>query len=182
MPPRHAYWTIILEGKPTAFRAHTEAELVPTFRQLQSKHPDVVMKWFSRGRLWSSPEEERAAVAQQRRRRPEHRDRSWRPGGAHQDPRERFKVPRDEKRRRFADRLRRDWRDRQGGDREGQRPPGAPAERPWRPKPKPNRPGTGRPHGPGGFRPRGRFGGGPRRGGGPRGGGPHGGGGGGRDR
>ena len=30
MPPRHTYWTIILEGKPTAFRAHTPDELLPT--------------------------------------------------------------------------------------------------------------------------------------------------------
>ena len=41
MPPRHAYWTIILEGKPTAFRAHTREELLPTFKQLQAQHPDV---------------------------------------------------------------------------------------------------------------------------------------------
>jgi hypothetical protein len=41
MPPRHHYWTIILEGKPTAFRAHTEDELLPTLRQLQSRHPDA---------------------------------------------------------------------------------------------------------------------------------------------
>jgi hypothetical protein len=38
MPPRHAYWTIILEGKPTAFRAHTREELLPTFKQLQARH------------------------------------------------------------------------------------------------------------------------------------------------
>src|SRR5512134_2599492 len=111
MPPRYAYWTIILEGKPTAFRAHTDAELVPTFKQLQSKHPDVVMKWFARGRLWDSPDEEQAALALERRQRPERRDRGWRPGGAHEDPRERFKIPRDEKRRRFADRMRRDQRE-----------------------------------------------------------------------
>ena len=60
MPPRHAYWTIILEGKPTAFRAHTQEELLPTLQQLQARHPDAVMKWFARGRLWQSPEEERA--------------------------------------------------------------------------------------------------------------------------
>ena len=41
MPPRHTYWTIILEGMPTAFRAHTQDELLPTLRQLQSTHPDV---------------------------------------------------------------------------------------------------------------------------------------------
>ena len=61
MPPRFAYWTIIVEGKPTAFRAQDRDELVPTFKQLQGKHPDAVMMWFARGRLWSSPEEARAA-------------------------------------------------------------------------------------------------------------------------
>jgi hypothetical protein len=106
MPPRHHYWTIILEGKPTAFRAHTRDELVPTFRQLQTRHPDTVMKWFARGRLWESQEEERAAAVAQRRTPRERRPREWRPGGAHQDPRDRFKVTRDEKRRRFAKRVR----------------------------------------------------------------------------
>ena len=113
MPPRHHYWTIILEGKPTAFRAHTQEELLPTLRQLQARHPDAVMKWFARGRLWESQEEERAdAIASAGRpaTRPagERRARDWRPGGEHKDPRERFKVPRDEKRRRFAENLRRE--------------------------------------------------------------------------
>jgi hypothetical protein len=108
MPPRHTYWTIILEGKPTAFRAHTREELMPTLRQLQARHPDAVMLWFARGRLWESPEQEREAMAARERRGGEHRERGWRPGGAHRDPRERFKVPRDEKRRRFAAKLRRD--------------------------------------------------------------------------
>ena len=62
MPPRHHYWTIILEGKPTAFRAHTQDELMPTLRQLQSRHPDAVLKWFARGRLWNTQEEERNAA------------------------------------------------------------------------------------------------------------------------
>lgn len=112
MPPRHHYWTIILEGQPTAFRAHLQEELLPTLRQLQARHPDAVMKWFARGRLWESQDQERAdAIA---RRRPktagpgERRPRDWRPGGEHKDPRERFKIPRDEKRRRFAQNLRRD--------------------------------------------------------------------------
>jgi hypothetical protein len=111
MPPRHHYWTIILEGKPTAFRAHLQEELIPTLRQLQARHPDAIMKWFARGRLWESQDQERAdAIA---RRRPktrgtfEPRSRDWRPGGEHKDPRDRFKVPRDEKRRRFAQKLRR---------------------------------------------------------------------------
>ena len=61
MPPRFAYWTIIVEGKPTAFRASERDELVPTFKQLQGKHPDAVMMWFAKGRLWTSPDEARAA-------------------------------------------------------------------------------------------------------------------------
>jgi hypothetical protein len=200
MPPRHAYWTIIYGNQPTSFRAATTDELMPTFRQLQSKHPDAVMMWFARGRLWKSPEEAREALEMRRARprfrdeRPEgpaglrderpkgpagsrderpkgpagfrderpkgpagsrgerpkgpagwrgerdsrpkgprertDRDRSewrdrrpprpeakrqderrgkdWRPGGSHADPRDRFKVPRDVKRKRFAQRLRRD--------------------------------------------------------------------------
>jgi len=111
MPPRHHYWTIILEGKPTAFRAHTQEELVPTLRQLQARHADAVMKWFARGRLWESQEQERAETVARRRPKPsgtvERRPREWRPGGEHKDPRDRFKVPRDEKRRRFAQNLRR---------------------------------------------------------------------------
>jgi hypothetical protein len=108
VPPRHTYWTIILEGKPTAFRAHTQEELLPTLRQLQSRHPDAVLRWFARGRLWESPEEERVALAARRAAKREPRDREWRPGGAHRDPRDRFKVPREEKRQRFRDRLYRD--------------------------------------------------------------------------
>jgi hypothetical protein len=88
MPPRHVYWTIIVDGKPTAFRAHTRDELLPTLRQLQTKHPDAVMKWFARGKLWESQEEERAASA--RGAGAERRGRDWRPGGEHQDPRDRF--------------------------------------------------------------------------------------------
>jgi hypothetical protein len=112
MPPRHHYWTIILEGKPTAFRAHTQDELMPTLRQLQARHPDAVMKWFARGRLWESQEQERAEALARRRpkTRPmlERRSPDWRPGGEHKDPRDRFKVPRDEKRRRFAEKARRE--------------------------------------------------------------------------
>jgi hypothetical protein len=181
MPPRHAYWTIILEGKPTAFRAHSDAELLPTFKQLQARHPDVVMKWFSRGRLWSSPAEEQAALAARRRERPEPRGRAWRPGGLHQDPRVRFKVPRDEKRRRFAERLRRDRRE-DAGSTAPPRPggkPGDPArtrQQQWRGRHPGEGPGSKRPAGgdrwrrdrpPGGSKsPRGRGPGGGRRGGG----------------
>src|SRR5688572_9310703 len=130
MPPRFAYWTIIVEGKPTAFRAQLREELIPTFKQLQSKHPDAVMMWFARGRLWTSPEEARAA---ERPGGAERRKPDWRPGGEHKDPRARFDIPRDEKRRRFAERMRRDARESSGE-------PGSPRPE-WRPKP----PGERRP-------------------------------------
>jgi hypothetical protein len=156
MPPRHAYWTIIYGNQPTSFRAATQDELLPTLGQLRTKHPDAIMMWFARGRLWPSPEAAREALVRQRtrprfqtdrpkgpeavhgrERRPDgprgdstrppskprwpkregspgektgdaRRGRGWRPGGTHTDPRDRFKVPRDEKRRRFAAQLRRD--------------------------------------------------------------------------
>ncbi len=104
MPPRHAYWTIILDNKPTAFRAHTQEELLPTLKQLQSRHPDAVMMWFARGRLWKSEEESRESLGK-RRAPTDRRGPAWRPGGSHEDPRARFKIPRDEKRRRFREKL-----------------------------------------------------------------------------
>ena len=44
MPPRHAYWTILIGDAPTAFRAHDRADLVPTFERLRQKQPGVTMK------------------------------------------------------------------------------------------------------------------------------------------
>ena len=61
MPPRHAYWTILVGDSPTAFRAADRADLLPTFERLKQKHPDVVLKWFARGQLWESQEAQRAA-------------------------------------------------------------------------------------------------------------------------
>jgi len=74
MPPRYAYWTIIFGNQPTSFRTHTQEELLPTFRQIQAKHPDAVMMWFAHGRLWKSPEDAREArfrKQQERRPRPQ---------------------------------------------------------------------------------------------------------------
>jgi hypothetical protein len=108
VPPRHAYWTILIDDKPTAFRAREREELQPTLVQLQRKNDNVVMRWFARGKLWASREAERedfqmqkhAASAPRERRdggdadtpaRPERRGSDWRPGGTHKDPRDRFK-------------------------------------------------------------------------------------------
>jgi hypothetical protein len=87
MPPRHIYWTILIDKQPTAFRARDREELLPTLAQLRRTNTDVELKWFARGRLWESPEAERFAATIPRVKR--HRD--WRPGGTHEDPRARFK-------------------------------------------------------------------------------------------
>ena len=89
MPPRYTFWTILIDRKPTAFRAREKEELLPTLQQLRRTNKDVVMKWFARGRLWETPEE--ASAAQRKKVVPERRGHQWRPGGAHKDPRERFK-------------------------------------------------------------------------------------------
>jgi hypothetical protein len=94
MPPRYAYWTILIDQKPTAFRAKEKEELLPTFVQLQRKNPDVVMKWFARGRLWDNPEQAQWAL-ENMDRTPFNRGRDWRPGGEHKDPRDRFKKRRE---------------------------------------------------------------------------------------
>jgi hypothetical protein len=152
MPPRFAYWTIIFGNQPTSFRAATREELLPTFKQIQARHPDALLKYFARGKLWGSDEEARAALLRERfqrsrppgpskqpgpdrgprarkpwrpdgdaPRRPSRPDggprktttgagggrrgSDWRPGGEHKDPRSRFKVPRDVKRRGMARRF-----------------------------------------------------------------------------
>ena len=61
MPPRFAYWTIILDGTPTSFRARERDEILPLFNQLKAKNPAALLKWFSGGKLWDSPEQAREA-------------------------------------------------------------------------------------------------------------------------
>src|SRR5688500_12257283 len=95
MPPGLGYWTIIAGGLPTAFRAAEREELLPTFNRIQEKHPDAVMKYFARGRLWESAEEAQQEADARRARPPrrESRGRDWRPGREHRDPRQKFKDP-----------------------------------------------------------------------------------------
>jgi hypothetical protein len=125
MPPRYSYWTIIVDNLPTAFRAARREELLPTFERLYQKHPSAVMRWFSKGQLWSSPSEADGATAHHN---PGGRGRDWRPGGAHRDPRDRFKKPRDE-------------RPREGAHGRGLREPRAPGNEGSSPEP----PARGRP-------------------------------------
>ena len=99
MPPRYAYWTILIDGKATAFRARERDELLPTFNQLARKNPDIVMRYFAKGRLWDNPEQAHWANRNPPTRPPEPRDREWRPGGDHKDPRARFDRSRNRDRK-----------------------------------------------------------------------------------
>src|SRR5258707_3184002 len=90
MPPRYAYWTILIDGKATAFRAREREELLPTFNQLARKNADIAMRYFSRGRLWDNPEQAQWASRNPATTRAEPRDRDLRPGRERQDPRARF--------------------------------------------------------------------------------------------
>ncbi|HZI81408.1 MAG TPA: hypothetical protein VFD69_17935 [Vicinamibacterales bacterium] len=182
MPPRFAYWTILVDGLPTAFRAAEREELLPTFKRLQEKHPDAAMRWFSRGQLWDSPEAARAALLDARRPPGPPRGRDWRPGGEHRDPRQKFidaKKARNQegRKKRFERRqegegaagprepwkerprgpnpeARRDWKERPSGP-AGARPQGprGSSDRPQGPKPEARRDWKERPSGPAGARP-----------------------------
>jgi hypothetical protein len=92
VPPRYAFWTILIDQKPTAFRAAQQEDLLPTLHQLRRTNKDVVLKWFARGKLWESPDAERAA--QRKPKLTPKRGPDWRPGGTHQDPRARFSKAR----------------------------------------------------------------------------------------
>lgn len=114
MPPRFAYWTIIIDNQPTAFRAKEADELLPTFNRLREKQPSAVMMWFARGQLWPSPAAAQEAAtaarrAEERKKRAAEqppRDRKWRPGGAHRDPRQKYKDAKKAKWTRFKQRVR----------------------------------------------------------------------------
>jgi hypothetical protein len=157
MPPRYSYWTILAGGLPTAFRAAEREDLLPTFKRIQEKHPDAEMKWFARGKLWASPEAARQDT--EARRFQGARDRTWRPGGEHRDPRQPYK---DAKKAKNADRRKQRFERKQGwrdgaprdnprGDplakqtarpRDSRKPFGRPPQRPWR-----DRPPREKPHG-----------------------------------
>jgi 23S rRNA pseudouridine2605 synthase len=221
MPPRFAYWTIILDDVPTSFRTKDREEILPLFNQLKAKNPGALLKWFSGGRLWDSPEQarevrgvekvrrfrdERAKETKEQREleeremrafrekhgragddggapatppqnrgrpepargatrdgqhrpprtgKPERRGKDWRPGGEHSDPRDKYKLPPGEARKR--------WKERNLGPRPSTRDGGERSLRTGGPKPFGGRPGgepstsfrPGRPFGtkPGGDRP-----------------------------
>jgi len=102
MPPRFTYWTILIDGQATAFRANKPEDLLPTLVQIRRTHPSADMKWFARGKIWDSPDAAALEFRRQRAKPRERRSPEWRPGGQHKDPRARFTLTREEKRRRFA--------------------------------------------------------------------------------
>jgi hypothetical protein len=101
---RTHFWTILIGTEATSFRARDKDTLIPTLKQLQRRHPEATIKWFERDRLFDSPEEAFRAFSSAT---PQKRPRSWRPGGDHADPRAKFEISRDEKRKRFKQRQRR---------------------------------------------------------------------------
>jgi hypothetical protein len=148
VPPRFAYWTILIDNSPTAFRAREASELLPTLTQLKRTNPNVVLKWFARGRLWDTQQQERDDFHRRKWRpsgersgtgvdRQERRPKDWRPGGDHKDPRARFSGRKQGEKSRSG---RGPWqgqtatgeRPLQGQDRQGNRP--------WRSKPNDRRP------------------------------------------
>ena len=68
MPPRYAYWTILVDNQPTAFRAGALEELMPTFNRLKGKHPNAELKWFQNGKLWASRLDAREAMRERGQR------------------------------------------------------------------------------------------------------------------
>jgi len=127
---------------------------MPTLKQTQVRQPDAVMKWFARGKLWESPEQASETMRAERfGEGVERRGAGWRPGGEHEDPRAKFKVPRAVKRARFVERMNRDDDAPDADERDGDDAP-APAERAPRPEgERPPRPSGGRPFKPAGNRP-----------------------------
>jgi hypothetical protein len=141
VPIDRKFWIIVDGTVPTAFRAPNREDLVPTLHQLQRTQPTVTLVWFERGRTWASPEEARE---DQERRRKLARERkgTWRPGGAHVDPRAKYQISRDEKRARFKKRA---TFDRQRS--EGDTPPPPHHDKPFADKPRSDRPFSDKPRG-----------------------------------
>ena len=116
MPPRFAYWTILVDGQPTAFRAAEVDELLPTLKRMQVKQPGAEMKWFERGRLWPSRDEARDLLRRGYTVAPTEPGRnptpppgarkSWRPGGEHRDPREKYQLAKKAKWQKFKQMVR----------------------------------------------------------------------------
>ena len=92
---RGAFWTIIVDDQPTAFRAPFREDLLPTLKQL-SGSTEAVIEVVPAGTAVGDAQATRWMPASRRSR-----GAGWRPAEP-QDPRDHYKVPRDVKRARWA--------------------------------------------------------------------------------
>ena len=164
MPPRFAYWTILVDEQPTAFRASSQDDLMPTFKRLKEKNPSAKMMWWQNGKLWNSRLDAQEAMHargemgrrgdvrqaggfRDRKRQDVDGDRrdasgklEWKPkdaGAPRREQKPRFAKPEWKPKRTFGSGT--DERPRRNSPREGaksSRPPSAPREGKleWRPK------------------------------------------------
>ncbi|MEO8678890.1 MAG: hypothetical protein ABI665_07580, partial [Vicinamibacterales bacterium] len=84
MPPRYAYWTILIGDEPTAFRAGALEDIMPTFNRLKEKQPTAVLKWFQNGQLWASRIDAREAMAYRGEKGKRSDPRQSKPGSGYQ--------------------------------------------------------------------------------------------------
>lgn len=132
MPPRYAYWTILVDSQPTAFRAASQEDLMPTFKRLKEKHASATMMWFQNGKLWTSRLEAQEAM---RARGERGRAGDFRQGGGFRDRKRSFDqrdaAPRSDRKlewRPKSDAPQRDWRPKHEGGKLEWRPKGSASE------------------------------------------------------
>jgi hypothetical protein len=138
MPPRYAYWTILVDDQPTAFRAGAQEDLMPTFKRLKEKHPSATMMWFQNGKLWPSRidaqeamrargemgrrGDERQSSFRSRDRRPAAPSRSekldWKPKGEFTPAPKRSERPEGKPKSSFNRERKPDWKPRASVDRD----------------------------------------------------------------
>jgi hypothetical protein len=133
MPPRHAYWTILVDEQPTAFRAAMQEDLQPTFKRLKEKHASTRLVWFQNGKIWNSrldAQEAMYARGEMGRRG------DARQGGGFRDRHDRDRLERQEPREERDGSGKLAWKPRGSGTSSGSRPQ-ASSPRPQAPGPKP---------------------------------------------
>lgn len=141
MPPRYAYWTIIVDDQPTAFRAGALDDIMPTFNRLKEKQPTAKLMWFQSGKLWPSRIDAREAM-QVRGERGRYSD-PRQDGGDKTPSRERPKWkskdfsagPRSPKPSGSERNTKPEWKPKTSGEKPEWKPRGASSERPvWKSK------------------------------------------------
>lgn len=132
MPPRYAYWTIIVDEQATAFRAGSLEDIMPTFNRLKEKQPSAKLMWFQSGKLWPSRVDAREAM-QMRGERGRDRDprQAREPGTTAWKPRSDSARPAWKTR---DDSERPAWKGKSSAERPAWKPKGDEAQPAWKPK------------------------------------------------